>query len=182
MEKLRKVLQALLIGWGLISFVGVVIWGLIFFSDGDPDLREGGPGKTDRMTAHDVRFILNTEPLQSAKLERIVHSFESARAFTGDHRDAVALKVTELPIAQFDKLTDRLHGSWVRGDKIDAIVKSALSTGRIRDWQPIDEDVLTADYFINPRTLVLHDGNLTAAELIYVNLKTEMVYYISFKF
>jgi len=134
------------------------------------------------MTVDDVRFILNTEPLQSAKLERIVHSFESARAFTGDHGDAVAIKVTGLPVGDFEELADHLHGSWIRGDRIDRTIKGALATGNIRDWQPPTEEVLTADYFIPPRTLVLHDGNLTAAELIYVNLKTQMVYYVSFKF
>jgi hypothetical protein len=182
MEKFWKIVQALLIGWGLISFFGVVLWALFFFRSGDPDLREGGPGRTDKMTTHDVRFILNTEPLNTAKLVSVVHSFVSARAFTGDHLDAVAMKVTDLPINSFEKMVDHLHDSWIRGDKADDNIRSALTTGRIREWLPDNTDVLTANYFINPRTLVLHDGHVTAAELIYVNLKTQMVYYISFKF
>ena len=182
MSKLRKILQALLIGWGLVSLFAVLVWALWFFRSGDPDLREGGSGKTDKMTAYDVRFILNTEPLESAKLESISHSFESARAFTGDHRDAVALKVADLSVPAFEKLVDHLHASWIRGDKADDNIRSALEKGRIREWQPSNTEVLTANYFINPRTLILRDGHVTAAELIYVNLKTQMVYYISFKF
>lgn len=182
MEKLRKALFTVLIVWGFVSFLGVVVWIAHFFAAGDPDLGEGGPGRTDRMTASDVRFILRIEPLQSAKLERIVHSFESGRAFTGDHRDAIAIKVIELPVAKFEKLPNHIRNPWVRGDKVEQPIKDALVRGHIYDWQPTTDEVLTADYYINPLILVLHSGNLTAAEIIYVNVKTQMVYYISFKF
>lgn len=133
------------------------------------------------MTADDVRFILSTQPLDKAKLEKIVHSFKSARAFTGDHNDAVALKVTDLPVNAFLELANHLHAPWIRGDKADEWIRDALSAVKIREWQPEYADVLTENYFIIPITLVVRNGNVTAAELVYVNVKTQMVYYGSFK-
>jgi hypothetical protein len=182
MNKLWKVVQALLIAWGIFSLVAVLIWLLTFLRGGDVEMREGGPGRTDKMTMEAAKFMLRTEPLNTAKMERVVHSFESARAFTGDHMDAVAVKVTGLPVSEFEKLDQVLHASWVRGDKVDDVTKGALSIGRNRDWLPPNAEVLTEDYYINPGTIVLHDGHLTEAELLYVNLKTQMVYYINFKF
>jgi hypothetical protein len=182
MNNFWAVLRWFLIGWGLLSLLGVLIWAVSFFGSGDPSMKEGGPGRTDKMTAGDVRFIMSTDPLPGAKLEKIIHSFESARAFTGDHRDAAVMKVTGLPVGEFEKLVDHLHASWIRGDRADHTIRSALETGRIKEWQPDNAEVLTANYFINPRTIVLHNGHLTAAELIYVNMQTQMVYYVSFKF
>ena len=92
MKTLWSVLKWLLIGWGIVCLVGlVVIVGTVCSL-----IDMGNTAISGAATKQDVRFVLNGCRLGDERIEEVVHSYQSARSFTGDHLDAYAIKISHV--------------------------------------------------------------------------------------
>lgn len=89
MKRIIPVLKWFLLVWGGISFVGAAVIGAFFIYKLGP----GNVDKVDSATAKDVRFVLNWSNLGDERIEKVIHSYISARSLTGDHLDAYAILI-----------------------------------------------------------------------------------------
>jgi cytoskeletal protein RodZ len=99
MKRLWPALKWILIVWGAVSFVGVLIVGVMVarrFNDPDSILGSSNTSSSARASKEDVRFVLNWCRLGDDRIEEVVHSYESARSFTGDHLDAHAIRISRV--------------------------------------------------------------------------------------
>lgn len=185
MKKITVALKWMLLVWGAVSLIGLIVAGVIYLRPNE--FSEGGPGKSNHLKAADVQHVLNWGELSKASIEQVVHSYESARSFTGDHIDAYAIKVSELAASDLPS-GEPFDRKWTRGDHADQVIRDAVSlaTGfsdpATKRWLPQGEEVLTAAYYIRPRRIVLTSGlRVTITEIIFVRLSDQMVFYVSVK-
>ena len=99
MKRAWSVVKWLLIAWGTLCFLGALaLGGLLVF-------RLGPSNSDSRKTAseHDVRYVLNWCQLGDERIEEVLHSYVSARSFTGDHLDAHAIRITHVDTNELKK-------------------------------------------------------------------------------
>lgn len=174
-------------GWNIVKWV-LIAWGAISFAVSVAVLYSIGPGNRDRFdraTKQDVRFVLNWCRLGDERIERVVHSYESARSFTGDHLDAYAIKISHVDPAE---LTPDKDGSgWVRCDQLEGVLKAAVdfSIGWFHreeiSWFLEEHELGSAEVFVYPWSIYCQGTRPYAVSLIFVRPKDRMVYFISAK-
>ena len=164
--------------WGGLSLLAVLVIGAIIafqFSAGNTDDSETASTK-------DVRFVLNWCDLGDDRIQEVIHSYESARSFTGDHLDGHAIRVSHLDI---EELVSADHREWFRCDQLEGVSKMAidyvtmwLGAGEM-EWFPSAERLRTPDFFVYIWSLDLSGTSPDAAQLILAQPSENMVYYIS---
>lgn len=174
-----SILKWFLVVWGGVCLVGVlVLGGAIAF--------QIGPGNVDRSNAaskKDVRFVLNWCELGDERIEKVVHSYQSARSFTGDHLDAYAIKITYVSPEELTR--DDFGSRWFRCDKLDGVLKDAvdfavswLHQDEI-SWFMNENELRSEEVFVYPGSINCHGTQPDAVELIFVRPKHRMVFYVS---
>lgn len=147
-----------------------------------------GPGnveKTDFADKQDVRFVLNWCGLGDERIEKVIHSYRSARSFTGDHLDAYAIRISHVDVTE---LTRNQFGSgWYRGDQVEGVIKDALDyvAGWLHEdgisWFPKAGEIRSSDLYVYPQSIYCHGVRPSAVELIFIRPKDKMVFFISIK-
>jgi hypothetical protein len=179
MKKILSIAKWLLIVWGAISLVVVfVIGGFIAYKVGP-----GNQDKTDLASPDDVRFVLNWPNLRDNRIEKVIHSYVSARSLLGDHIDAYAIKIKHVSLEELTSSTDDLTGRWYRGDQLpktldDAVsfVGSLLKSDRLF-WFPKETELRSSEVYIFLCSVYCHGIRPSAAEMIFVRPKDNMVFY-----
>jgi len=179
-QKIFKVTRWLLMVWGGISLVG----GLFLVGGIAYQLGPGNRDKFDRASVHDVRFILNWCGLGEKRTERVVHSYQSGRSFTGDHLDAYQIKVSNLSP---EELCPPKSDCWYRGDQLPKIPDEALQfiTGSSNDreapWFPTAEQIRTKNYFVQVWSVYYRGDHVGSAQVIIARPEDSMIFYMSGK-
>ena len=178
MKTILVVIKWSLIIWGGVSLTGVlVIGGFIAYKLG-PGICE----KTDSASPHDVRFVLNWCRLGDDRIEKVIHSYVSARSLTGDHLDAYAIKITHVSIEELTANTD-----WYRGDQLPKTLDEAVSfvgywLGRDEvSWFPRETELRSSEVYVYPWSIHYHGTEPSAAEIIFIRPKDKMVFFFSGK-
>jgi hypothetical protein len=181
MKRLLSILKRFLLLWGAFSLiVCIAATGFMFFR-----LRSMSIDRTDQATNKDVRFVLNWCGLGDQRIEKVIHSFASARNITGDHTDAYAIKITHVAIEELTPKEDLPVGRWYRGDQLpkslDQPLELVLGWCEFHklDWFPKTAEVRSSDMYVYPWSVDLHGIEPNAAKLIFVRPKDNMVFYTS---
>lgn len=143
--------------------------------------------KVDQLTPKKAMFVLNWGNIgDKAKIEKIVHSYESPRSLTGDHVDAYCIKIDTFPDSILNQQKGVPH-EWSQGPVTERIFKEAIelscsaaeSDGQM--WFPKASDLNSDRYYLSFWQIVLHDQFPTAVQLIAYDRKEGLLYYLSFK-
>ncbi|MDR0534795.1 MAG: hypothetical protein LBG65_00300 [Puniceicoccales bacterium] len=184
MKKLRSILKWALLIWGAISLIGILI---LLCSTAYYGFGPGNSDKIGKASEKDVRFVLNWCRLGDARIEKVLHSHESARSFTGDHLDAYAIKVKNLTISDLKNPESDFDGGWIRCDKLDPIISGAvkLVSGFAKsdqlDWFPQESDLLSDRYYIWIWSIGLQGRRPGSAKIIFAHPESGVLYYSSVK-
>ena len=187
MPKLGTIFKWLLLIWGAVSLMAVCVMALMFAYNmrmfGSTESR----AKKDKATAQDVRYVLNWCQLGEAKTEKVVHSYESERSFTGDHVDAYAIKIKSVDLKELQTAASPFSEGWIRGDRVNPVVRDAvqLATGFMNidalKWFPSESDLLSSRYYVWTYTIYLHGSRATATELIFIRPEDNVVFFAGVK-
>ena len=181
-KTLLEVLRGLLMIWGAISLIGVaILGGFIAFKTGP-----GNRAKAEHATVSDVGYVLNWAGLGAGRIEKVVHSYESARAMTGDHLDAYQILIRRIDPAELAAKGEdpRL---WHRGDQLSPVLVAALefirpSLGSAEiPWFPRAEELKSENVFVYPWSIDFRADRPRSAQLIFVRPADRTVFYISTK-
>ena len=172
--------------WGALSFIGALTV-LVIAGYGIRSFGVTEDDKTDKASAADVRFVLNWCQIGDARTEKVLHSYESSRSFTGDHVDAYAIKVKDLVIDDLKSAKSDFDGGWIRCDKLSPVfveatklVSSFTSIEKL-PWFPSESDLLSDQYYIWVWSIYMHGQRPTSAEIIYAHPGSGTIYYSSVK-
>lgn len=181
MKKLWSIVKWLLVAWGGLCAIGaVVLGGKLAYS-----LGPGNRDTTGSADKQDVRFVLNWCRLGDDRIEEVVHSYKSARSFTGDHLDAYAIKISHVDLAELTQ--DESGSGWVRCDQTEGVLKDAIDfvCGWLHEdaisWFPREEELKSSEMYVYSWSIYCHGTRPTAVELIFVRLKDKMVFFMSSK-
>ena len=167
--------------WGGISLVGTIIligYFLFLFTLGNKNI-------VNKATKSDVRYVLNWCNLGDQRIDKVIHSYQSARSFTGDHLDAYAIKITNITIDELSKVDRFGIDKWYRGDQLPQILDEAVTFAG--DWQseipwfPKDSTIKTDKFYVYPWSIYCHGIRPSAIELIILKPDEKIVYFISTK-
>ena len=181
MKALWSVVKWLLIGWGIVSLVGLIA---IVATVG----YHLGPGNVDTSgtaAPQDVRFVLNWCRLGDDRIEEVVHSYKSARSFTGDHLDAYAIRISR--VDETELVRDEFGSGWFRCDELDGVLKDAVgfAAGWLHQdeiaWFLTEKELESDQVYVYPWSIYCHGTHPSAIELIFVRPKDKMVFYMSTK-
>jgi hypothetical protein len=173
----------LLMSCGVPSLLGVIaVGGLVAYH-----LGPGNRDRADSASARDVAFVLNWCNLGADQIEKVVHSYVSARSFTGDHLDAYAIKLKHMGVAELTASPDDGRGRWYRGDQLpqvlgDAVgfVGSWLGSDKLR-WFPTEQALRSSEFYVYPWSIDLHGITPSATELIFAHPSDKMLFYFGGK-
>lgn len=188
MKRIWPVVKWFLIVWGAVSLVAVLVAGTLIvrrFSGPESMLGSSNVDSSATASKQDVRFVLNWCRLGDSRIEEVVHSYQSARSFTGDHLDAHAIRITK--VSTDELVADDAGGGWVRCDKTQGVLKDAVDfvaswAGRHETlWFPPAEQLNSADFYVYSWSIYCHGTRPSAAELIFVHPSSKMVYYFGGK-
>lgn len=184
MKKMKKrrmeITRNVMAIWGGLCFIGMVLIGgyLVY------KLTLGNTIKTDKASKSDVSVVLNQCFLGSERIEQVIKSYESERSFGGDHLDAYVIKISHVST---DKLFEDYGRSlkWYRMDNLPGILDQSVrfvEDGQHKiPWFPIEKNLRNKDFFVFPLKIHCYGISPTVTELVFVNVKENMVYYISRK-
>ena len=167
----------LLLIWGGFSLVAAIALAAFF-------AYQLGPGNRDEdelATPHDVRFVLNWCRLGDERIDRVLHSHDSARSLTGDHLDAFAIKISRIDVSELTSKTDDFRGRWYRGDQLpqvlDEAVKFVGGWHHEIPWFPTEAELRSSEIYVYPWSIYCHGVTPSAAELIFIRPSDKMVFY-----
>ena len=149
-----------------------------------------GPGNIDRhdsASIKDVVFVLNWSELGAERIERVVHSHVSSRSLTGDHLDAFAIKIRHVSIVELTTQKKGAPGRWYRGDQVPGVLDDAIDflAGWLDQseisWFPREAALRSQRFYVYPQSIHYHGMRPYAAQLVFVQPSTRMIYYISGK-
>ncbi|MCX6935747.1 MAG: hypothetical protein NTZ01_06120 [Verrucomicrobia bacterium] len=170
--------------WGGISLVGVLFLAGFFAYQVGPGNRD----KFEQASVKDVRFVLNWCGLGEKRTERVIHSYQSGRSFTGDHFDAYWIKISNLSIKELCPPQSGLgHGGWYRGDQLPKVPDEALQfimmfpNHREAPWFPTAKEIRSSRYFVQVWFVQYHGDHVTNAQVIIARPDDSMIFYISGK-
>ena len=173
-----KIWQRGLIIWGAISLIMIVSLGsyLIY------SLTFGNKASVNTARKSDIRFVLNWCELGDDRIERVVNSYSSPTSFTGDHLDAYSIKISAVDTSELKYLKNGV-GNWYRCDHIPLILSDAISytcnwPGELK-WFPKIEELKSAEFYVYPVNIYCNGLHPSGAQLIFLNPKEKVIYFIS---
>lgn len=183
MNRAWRVFRGFLIVWGLITFSGfLVIAGITLYQIG---LGNRPTNKT--ASKHDVRFVLNWCALGDDRIEEVVHSYASARSFTGDHLDGHAIRISHVAPSELVYDEGKGGGGWYRGDNLSGIAQQAVDFAASwlgsaeMPWFPSIDEIRSPKMFIYVWRVNTAGTRPNAATIIFVRPDDRMVFYFDAK-
>ncbi|MFD0793815.1 hypothetical protein ACFQZX_09305 [Mucilaginibacter litoreus] len=175
-----KLWHRILITWGAICLAGIVL----FVSYIAYSLTFGNKTSIDEASKSDVRFVLNWCGLGDNRINKVIKSYASPTSLTGDHLDAYSIKITDVTLSELQKENITM-GRWYRCDSLpktldDAIEFMAGFEAEI-SWFPKEQDLRTKNFYVYPWSMGYHGVRPYSAQLIFLNPKDKIVYYIDGK-
>jgi hypothetical protein len=134
----------------------------------------------DAAGSRGVSFVLNVGDIDTHQDIKVVGSYRSPRSFTGDHFDSYCIQ-----ISRFD-LSNAAEKYWREGPEANTILLDALELG-VNDAHdhascfPTFAEANSSAMKIRFASVVVNDGQATAADIVLYAPKTKMLYYVSFK-
>jgi len=177
-------MRVLLIGWGIVSavgvtcLVGVVSYNLLFASSGSLDV-------TSSACKRQAHVILNWCQLGSGRMEGVLHAHESKRSFTGDHVDMYAIRISHMDVSELK--TDMNGYGWTQCDQAEGVLKDAIDFAgdwgefEKTTWFPEKQDMKSPDMFVFSWRIAYSGTRPTAVQLMFVRPSDKTVFYISAK-
>jgi len=162
------------------ALAGMVAIGLLFFYR----LAFVNKEKIDAATPPDVRFVLDACHLDESRMEKVVHSYQSTRSFSGGHFDAYEIKVTNITV---DELTKANDIRWQRGDQLSRAAADAIQFAGIWlnedrvSWFPRESELKSDAVYVDPRAIEYVGDRPRSAQLIFVKPSENMVFYFDAK-
>ncbi len=144
------ILKWFFIACGVVSLAGAAaIAAFVFYKIGP-----GNRASSETVPGKDLRYVLNSCGLSGFEIEQTVHSFRSARSFTGDHLDAHAMRI-RIKDGSENSLEEILEAGWVRGDLASGVTADAvefvcwsLDRDEIRSWFPREEELRSDGIYV----------------------------------
>ena len=142
--------------------------------------RSAGADKVNRAKPQDVRFILNWGGIPTNQDICVIASYQSARSPAGDHLDYYCIQLSKFEVPGPEK------AEWHDGPEQNPLLVKALelginSTGRYGDCFPSVEDATSGALKIMFSSVVLHDREPTAADIILYDPRSKRLYYVSYQ-
>jgi hypothetical protein len=187
MKRFAAICKWSLLIWGAISLAGVVaIAGFAAYQ-----FTFGNRAKTDFAAPQNVRFVLNWCNLGESRTEKVIHSYQSSRSFTGDHLDAYAIKILRVTPEELTATNAASPGrTWHRGDQLPTLLDDAVrfaamflgdgETGEI-PWFPKEAELRSNQFYVFPQSIYYYGGRPIEADLIFVRPADKMLFYFSAK-
>lgn len=173
-----KIWQRVLTIWGGVSLIAVilVISYLVYM------ITIGNKPENDKATVSDIRFVLNWCELGDQRIEKVTNSYISAKSFTGDHIDAYSIKISRVDICELKQIKNGVS-RWYRCDTVPSILNDAISStcnwpGEIQ-WFPKIEQLKSKEYYVYPVSIYCNGLHPSGAQLIFLDPKEKIIYFIS---
>lgn len=151
---------------GALALIGIVVIAIWFFS-----LLKPGSARSDRVTPEKAAFILNWADIgDKAKITKVLHSYQSARSFTGDHVDAYSLQIDHFP-EEVIKKDEHGREYWLKPPLQNSILIEAVNTAAMSaesdnlTWFPSAKELNSKHYYLRFQTVFLHDQYPTSVQL-----------------
>jgi hypothetical protein len=140
----------------------------------------GTSEKFNKATRNDSLFILNWGGISTNQNFKVVASYQSPKNVTGDHLDYYCI---ELPTFE---AADGQKGQWHDGPEKNPLLaealKLAVNDARMHgDCFPTAEKANSETMKIMFVSVMLHDREPTAADIILYDTSNHKLYYVSFK-
>ncbi len=163
--------------WGGISLTGIILFAGYFFYS----LTFGNKTIEDKATKSDVRFVLNWSGLGEQRIEKVIHSYKSARSLTGDYLDAYAIKITNVANKELT-----VENGWYRLDSLPVPVNDAVNFAyqffqNEISWFPELQYLKKKKAYVYPAYIRYHGTGVYATQLIFAIPTEKMVYYVGVK-
>jgi len=132
----------------------------------------------------DVRFVLNWGNLGADRIEEVVHSYKSG-GFQ-DYLNGHAIRVSHLDVSDLANS----GRDWHRGDELSGVAKDAVDfvalclTSQEMPWFPTIDEMRSPTMYVYVWKIVFVGVDKirpNAADVIFANPDTKMVYYLSGK-
>ena len=177
MTRFQRILNRLLLGWGIFCAGCLVVLGIAI-------AYQFGPGKVSTKTAssYDVRHVLNWSELGDERTEEVLHSYIAASSFSGDSLEAHAIRISHVDGVELNP-----EGGWFRGDTLSGVLKDAMAfvdeglPSTEIPWFPTEEDLRSAEFYLYPWSIYYHGTQPTAVKLIFIQPKKKTVFYFAAK-
>ena len=128
----------------------------------------------------DVLFVLNSGDIRTDQDIKVIGSYRSPHSFTGDHLDSFCIQISKF------ELSNGTEKYWSERPEADPVLVNALELG-VNDahdhascfptFAGVNSDAIKVRFL----SVVVHDRQATAADIILYAPKTKMLYYLSFK-
>jgi hypothetical protein len=181
-KRILRILSVTLQAVGALSLTGVVVIVIWFFLSTRP-----GNAKIDRVTPEKAAFILNWADIgKKAKITKVLHSYQSARSFTGDHVDAYSLQIDNFPeeVVRKDE-TGRVH--WLKPPLNNSILVEAVNTAAMSaesdnlKWFPTAKELNSGRFYLRFQSVLLHDQYPTSVQLTAYDRIDHKIYHADLK-
>jgi hypothetical protein len=184
MRRVKSILKWILIAWIFVVLTGMIAIGGLFFYR----LSFGSREQADMASLPDVRFVLNLCQLGDARADRLVHSYQSTRSFSGGHFDAYKIKITNVNVEELTRTNaDSSVAHWHRGDQLSGTVDGAVKFAGIWlnedkvSWFPKESELRSGQIYVYPCHVDYLGDRPRAAQLIFVKPSENMVFYFDAK-
>jgi hypothetical protein len=163
---------------GALALIGAVAVAVMVF----PWFRPSGP-KINQVTPDKAMFVLNWGQIgDKSKIQRVIHSYESPRSFTGDGIDAYCLQIDRFPEEVLRK-DNSGHKVWRKPPIHDALLLEALKTATMMahsdnlEWFPSVESLNSNRFYLSFWTIVAHNQMVTTVQLIAYDREERKIYF-----
>ena len=145
-----------------------------------------GHAKVDHANPGDLLFVLNWSGIgEKAKIQHVLHSYESRRSFTGDHIDAYSMQIDTFPE---EVLARGPMGQevWLRPPLdnpilIEAIETSALMAQMAGTWFPSAEVLNSERFYVSFPMIYIRNQSVTAVQLTAYDRHEKKLYHADCK-
>jgi hypothetical protein len=183
MKTAWRIFKGFLLVWGFVTFVGfLIIAGAFLYQTGS-----GNRPTSKTADKTDVRFVLNWCGLGDERIQEVVHSYTSARSFTGDHLDAHAIRISHVDPNELVYDEGRGGGGWYRGDALTGTAKQAVDFAESWlnspgiPWFPAIDEIRSSKMFVYIWSVDMAGTRPNAAQIIFVRPEDKMVFYFGAK-
>lgn len=188
MSKLRLILGRLLMVWGVVSLIGVVMFGGVITTMLSRMMPSGKGPSVDTVQPSEVAFVLSWGEIGDRQnIDHVVHSYVSDRlSLDGDHFNAFCIQVKSFP----DGVESRgeFEKTWYRGPIESPIFKSAVESALRRTehwkltWFPSLDVVNSSRCLLFFNTIKVYDGwRVEYLQLTIYDTETKLLYFVEFK-
>ncbi len=173
------VLRGVLMIWGAIAMLGSLALGGYMAWQIGPANRE----KIDRAGVRDVSHVLDWVQLGGARIERILHSYESPRSPAGNHVDVFALRLKYLTTEELSRPATAAAIRWQNGDSLPPLTQQALEFLRTKvnsetlPWFPSLDEMRSAGFHIYPWRIESRGDKILSAQLVLARPADRTLYY-----